>query len=91
MLIRMVFKEKNMLGLGPGIHFGMRAEMIAQALIQSKQLYEATWDRDLWKSEKQIRIEVRSPMLGHHIYIIDGTERELTLVAEALEKHFATQ
>jgi hypothetical protein len=29
-------------------------------------------------------------MLGHHIYVIDGTERELTLVAEALEKHFAT-
>lgn len=89
MLIRMVFKEKNMLGLGPGIHFGMRAEMIAQALIESKRLYEASWDKALWMNEKQIRIEVRSPMLGHHVYEIDGTESELSLVAEALEKHFA--
>ncbi len=90
MLIRMVFKEKNMLGLGPGIHFGMRAETIAQALIESKRLYHASWDRDLWKNEKQIRVEVKAPMLGHHIYLIDGTENELRIVTEALEKHFAT-
>lgn len=89
MYIRMEFKEKNILNLGPELLLTMPVTQIAQSLVESKRLYEATWDKELWKNEKQIRIEVRSPMLGHHIYELIGTESELRVVAEALEKHFA--
>lgn len=90
MYIRMEFKEKNILNLGPELLLTMPVRQIAQSLVENKRLYEASWDQDLWKNEKQIRIEVRSPMLGHHIYELIGTENELRIVAEALEKHFAT-
>lgn len=89
MLIRMLFKEENVLKMGPEYLFPMRAELIAQSLMEAKLLFEAQWDRDAWKNEKQIRVEVRSPLLGHHVYEIDGTENELRIVAEVLEKLFA--
>lgn len=90
MFIRMVFKEQNILQLDEFL-FPMRAEQIAGALVSSKSQHEAFWDRELWKNENKIVVEVRSPLLGHHVYEIDGTENELRIVAEALEKHFAAQ
>jgi hypothetical protein len=91
MFIRMVFKEKNMLNLGPDLKLLMRAEQMAQSLAEAKHLYEAHWHRELWQDEQRLVVEVRAPMLGHHFYEIDGTENELRLVVEALEKHFVQQ
>jgi hypothetical protein len=90
MYIRLEFKEKNFLKLGPGEMIAvLPAPMIFDAMTVNMTTFGARWDMKKWIIEGRIVLDVHSPLLGSHQVEVIGMASELEALAKVLETLFA--